>query len=230
MLRPCSKASHLAEPLSRPGHCIGRFQSDTGFWPVVSRAKRDSLPWAARRGARSASNSDPDGIHVRHSLFLQPAVVQRKSHNFILAHPPIALAAACCHVHGFGIGSQCQQPATTRAWVLPLLPIVQPRLNIACLYILVYLHLKIWILLLSNDLCRSSGDRGPGVMNHHSARRAPIGFLIRMTAAASGPTNLACPRYGRSAWITRESSTRPISSPKNHPVTPCHPLSPPVTP
>ena len=32
--------------------------------------RRDSLPQAARRGARSASNNHPDGSHVRNTLFL----------------------------------------------------------------------------------------------------------------------------------------------------------------
>jgi hypothetical protein len=67
------------------------------------------------------------GIHVRHSLFLQPTIVQRESHNLILTHPPVAFAAARRDVHRCGIRSRCQQVAAARAWLLPLLAIIQPH-------------------------------------------------------------------------------------------------------
>ena len=56
-------------------------------------------------------------------MFLKPTVVQRESHNLVLAHPPIAFAAACRHVHRCGIYSQFQQVAAARARLLPLLPV-----------------------------------------------------------------------------------------------------------
>ena len=52
-------------------------------------------------------------------MFLKPTVVQRVSHNLVLAHPPIAFAAACRLVHRFGIRSQGQQLTAARAGLLP---------------------------------------------------------------------------------------------------------------
>src|SRR5690606_18795926 len=63
----------------------------------------------------------------RNSLFLEPTVVQRKSHNLILAHPPVTFTAPRRHMHCFGICSQSQQVAAARAWLFPLLPIIQPH-------------------------------------------------------------------------------------------------------
>jgi hypothetical protein len=98
------------------------------------------------------------GIHVRNSLFLKPTLVERESHDlmlaasrlapfgarrqrscpsrsavFILAHPPVAFPAPRRHVHRCGICSQCQQVAAARAGLLPLLPVIQPHPPPDCL-------------------------------------------------------------------------------------------------
>jgi hypothetical protein len=73
-LRPCGVASRWAAPPQRPWHCTGRFQSDPGVRPVVK--------------------NDPDGSHVRNSLFLKPTVVERESHDLMLAASRLAPSGA----------------------------------------------------------------------------------------------------------------------------------------
>jgi hypothetical protein len=108
----------FSELLAQPGHCPGRFQSDSGLCPKVQNS--------------------PDGVHVRNSLFLKPTIVQRVSHNLIryrsplaglpsgdsmsaalpfdLARPPVAFAAPRRQMHLLGIDSQSEQMAAARSW------------------------------------------------------------------------------------------------------------------
>ena len=119
------------------------------------------------------------GIHIRKSLFLKPTVVQRVSHNLILAHPPIAFAAACRLVHRFGIRSQGQELPATRAWLLPKggfpaqPPDLPPRRN------------------RGTSLCCASSSHRVGIAGRPRARPSgcPSGQAVSLRSALSG----SCP-------------------------------------